>query len=249
MEQLHFFTIAGGDNRMDWAGIWLQEQGHRVLPWPCEDFTHLILPISGPGDLTALIPRLGPGKTVLGANLGHTSGLLEETGARVLDYFNHEPFLAGNAAITAEGALSLAMAQQDVTLWGSNALVCGWGRIGQLLAHRLLALGSNVTVLARSARERGMIEALGMHAIAPGDCSPLEEMDLIFNTIPAPVYTAGQLAATKQNCFLLELASVSGLEHTPNKPVVMGRGLPGRYGPRTAGLLLGQTILELLELT
>ena len=73
----------------------------------------------------------------------------------VLDYFHDEFLTAANAAITAEGALLLAMEQLPVTLADTPVLVIGWGRIGQLLSRKLQALGAHVTASARRSRDLG----------------------------------------------------------------------------------------------
>ena len=43
----------------------------------------------------------------------------------------------------------LAMENTDITVKGMNAFVCGYGRIGTILADILRKLGANVTVGAR----------------------------------------------------------------------------------------------------
>ena len=141
------------------------------MDFSSNEITHFVLPlpaftsdgaISGGPPFAALEARLHPGITVLGGKLESRQNLLEHTGATVLDYFHDEFLTAANAAITAEGALLLAMEQLPVTLADTPVLVIGWGRIGQLLSRKLQALGAHVTASARRSRDLGMIQALGL---------------------------------------------------------------------------------------
>lgn len=249
------FTFIGGDRRMRWAMEELWAAGYNVLPWPTTEAQYLVLPlpafhgesINGGPAVAELLPFAKPGMTILGGMMSPHRTLLASTGARILDYQQDETFTAANGEITAEGAVSLATSRLPVTLPGQAVLVCGWGRIGQLLARKLQALGAKVTVCARKARDLGLIRAMGYGAMVTGDTQGLGQFRAIFNTIPAPVYSAAELMQTGEDCLLVELASVPGLENSALRPVISASGLPGSYAPETAGRLIGRTILRLVE--
>ena len=88
-----------------------------------------------------------------------------QCGVRLIDYLSREELAIRNAVPTCEGALQLAMEQTDCTIQGAHVLVIGAGRIGFLLAVRLHALGAQVTVAARSLRDRARIESAGLAAV------------------------------------------------------------------------------------
>ncbi len=249
------FTFIGGDRRMRWAMEEIWAAGHDVSPWPAKGGKYVVLPLpafrgdavtDGP-PLSEVLPGLEAGITVLGGNLGKHRSMLEATGAKIIDYYQDEELTAANADITAEGALSLAMSRLPVTLSGLPVLVCGWGRIGQLLAMKLRALGAKVTVSARKKKDLGLIQAMGYGAMVTGDLDRLGYFRVIFNTVPAPVYSGIDLLHTGEDCLLVELATAPGLEDSLLRPVVSGASLPGSYAPETAGRLIGRTILRLAE--
>lgn len=92
--------------------------------------------------------------------------------------------------------MQIAMEQTDRTIQGARALVVGAGRIGFLLAQRLHALGAEVTVSVRSLRDRARIEAQGWTAVDTAKLAEVvPEMELIFNTVPAPVLTNDAMRA------------------------------------------------------
>lgn len=224
----------------------LQNPGltHIVLPLPAFDGPGHIL--GGPA-INELLPIL-PGKTVLGGKLGLQGEYLLSRAARIIDYFEDEELIAGNAEITAEGALSIALQKLPVTLSGANVLVIGWGRIGQLLARKLQALGANVTAAARRPRDLGLIGALGLRPEETGKYRHgLSGYRMIFNTVPALILSPEQATRISPRCFYVELASGQGIDPAllSKEQYISAGGLPGKTAPETAGILLGRTILRL----
>ena len=70
-----------------------------------------------------------------------------------IDYNTLDSYALLNAVPTAEGAIKIAIEKTDFTLWQSNILVIGYGRVGKILADRLKKLGANVTVSARKPKD------------------------------------------------------------------------------------------------
>ena len=206
--------------------------------------------------MPALIEALWPGQLLIGG------GLQEETvtaalrgGLRVADLLRQPALAVGNAALTAEGAIGRLIEQSERALWGGRVLVLGWGRIGRILALRLSALGAQVTVAARSARDRAMAEALGCAAADyAGLDAVLGDFDFIVNTVPARVLTEGMLCLIRPDALLLELASPPGgfdrmLAQNIGLHAVAAPGLPGETAPEAAALLLRQAVYAAIEET
>ena len=131
-----YFSFLGGDGRTPWVRACLEKAGCQVVEISNPKLTHMILPlpafaangsITGGEPLAELVARLHPGITLLGGKLEPWRDRLESTGAVVLDYFQDELLTAANAAVTAEGAVLLAMEQLPVTLAGTPVLVRAMG--------------------------------------------------------------------------------------------------------------------------
>lgn len=250
-------AFAGGDSRMQWARRYIEQVGYETADFPSETATHLILPlpafdkegnVTGGLPLSDLLSQISPGTHILGGKLGEQGKLFAEKGCKVTDYFLDEKLTAENAAITAEGAVQLAMSALPVTLRGNQALVIGWGRIGQLLCKYLSGLGCEVTATARKKRDLAMIEALGYTAEETGVYRKgLSRYRVIFNTVPAPVMDAKQVAETWPDCLLVELSAGGKMENAAGRQMLPAGGLPGKTAPETAGILIGKTILRLLQ--
>ena len=256
MEEEKQLYFAGGDDRMRWARARLEKLGLRCAEEPGPDVTHLILPLPAfrePGTITngpaldALLEALPEKLSILGGKLGAAGVALADRGYAVLDYFADECLTAENAAITAEGAIQLAMDALPATLWGGEVLVLGWGRIGQLLSRRLAGLGARVTAAARRPRDRAMIEALGLRSEKTGVYRRgLSQYRVIFNTVPAEVLTPTQTAQTWPDCLLVELSTGGSMASSGRRHLTAG-GLPGKTAPETAGLCIGNAIFRLLQ--
>jgi len=255
------YLYAGGDRRSYWAVRFLREQGLPMGSFHVpglEDtpilsrISALILPFPVPHpmeDLSQLLPMLGPNTIVFCGKPGAYRDMLSDTGAKVIDLYDAEPLTTLNAAATAEGALCLLTSASEITLAGSQCLVIGSGRIGMLLGGKLRSLGAEVTVSARSERDRAMIRALGLCPEETGAYTRgLSHYDFVINTVPAPVLSRAQLSMVKKDCILLELASApGGFSPTDceslNLQRIHGPGLPGRFSPKAAGILYGESLL------
>lgn len=250
------FAFSGGDRRMEYARDMISAAGCAIRSITDPDVTHVVLPtpafdsagrIAGGPPLEEILPYISE-KTVLGGKLGEKRPLLATCALQVMDLLDDELLAAGNADITAEGAIGISMARLPITLKNAPVLVIGWGRIGQLLAKKLQSLGARVTVSARKKRDLGMIQALGFHSDETGIYAHgLSGYRVIYNTVPAAVISQKQAETIPARCFYLELASQPGVDpaQLQSGQFLSAGGLPGKTAPESAGILLGHTILRL----
>lgn len=169
-----------------------------------------------------------------------------------LDYSKEESFAIRNAFPTVEGALAIAITSSDRTLRGSRCLVTGFGRIGQVLCRNLAALGAEVWVAARKPEALAWIQCSGYHPVSYADFRNEFDYDFIFNTVPAMIFPATAIAKMKPDCTAIELASAPwGFDFAAgealSRKIIKAPALPGRFSPQTAGEIIKDTILTMLE--
>ena len=169
-----------------------------------------------------------------------------------LDYCKNENFAEKNGILTAEGALWLAQNHLARALYRSRVLVCGYGRIGRVLSGLLLAHGADVTVCSRSALSKTRALFAGARHTDFSGLVQAGDYDLVYNTVPHMIFTKRELQALRRDTVLVDLASFPGgvdtlMAHTLGITVVDGRNLPGRTAPETAGALIGETVVEMIE--
>lgn len=274
-------SILGGDLRQVYLARLLSEDGWKVITWGLEkgggdggapldqalegDILLLPMPVCRNGMLhlpltdteleaERLWARLRYDQLLLGGMTGDLSRrLMADYGLTLLDYYNREETQVANAVPTAEGALQLAMESTDRTLHGSRCLIIGYGRIGRLLADRLLALGAEVTVSARKYGDLAWIEAWGYRGVQTGALTgQLDRFDLIFNTAPALILDGTRLRETREDCVIIDLASAPGgvdLEAAKrlSRRAIPAPGLPGKVAPRTAAAAIRDSVYHILE--
>lgn len=158
-----------------------------------------------------------------------------------------------NAVPTAEGALQIAMEELPITIHGAKTLVVGFGRIGHQLARTLQALGAHVSVSARSNASFAKIWAENFEVLDTRNlCNDLSKFDLIFNTVPAKVLGASELAALREDCLIVDLASKPGgidfsAAEIMGRKVIWALSLPGKVAPISSAIAIRDTIYNILQ--
>lgn len=206
---------------LDYARKILLEAGYEVSNKIDKRVSHILLSVP-----TRELPEALPeGCTLIGGNI--TEGI---------DLLKDPYYLAENAAITAHAAIKIAMNALPVCLWECSALIMGWGRIAQCLAHLLKGMGVRVIIAARKPEALALAKALGFHAL------PLEGLDykpyrLVFNTVPQDLGLKDE--DFSPGCLKIDLASVKAL---PGADTLWARGLPGKETPESSGRLIAERV-------
>jgi dipicolinate synthase subunit A len=176
--------------------------------------------------------------------------LCKERGVSVFDFLKEPSLTLANAALTAEGFLSVLIRETPFSLMKRKALLLGFGRCGREIGKLLRFFDMEVFVLDRE--ESCLLTALNMGLIP----ATLEELrpfpwdyDVIINTVPAQILEKEQLECVPKDCVIFDIASFpfgfapASLEELQLK-LVHASGIPGCYMAKTAGELLGKAMIE-----
>lgn len=172
---------------------------------------------------------------------------------KIFDYAEREEFAVMNAVPTAEGAIEIAMKNTPYTIKDSKCLVIGYGRIGKILSSDLSGLGARVCVSARKYSDFAWISARGFDSVSTGNVADtIGEFDLIFNTVPSAILDFRVLSATKSDVLIIDLASRPGgvdfeTAKELNRRTIWALSLPGKVAPDTAGKIIKDTLINILE--
>lgn len=222
--------------------------GLPVVTSSCDGIRYLLLdaPAFGPdgqlrggGDVRRLLEKLPKDILVCGGSLSHPA----LDGYEKVDFLMDESYLCENAYITAECALDVALPYLKRTIRHLPVVIIGWGRIGKCLADILKKLDAQVTVAARSPKDRAMIHAFGYSSVDM-DTLPLclSHFRLLYNTVPHPVLKQEQMSECPEDCVKIELASKPGIE---GDDIITATGLPGLHMPESSGKLIAETFIRL----
>ncbi|MFC4768843.1 dipicolinate synthase subunit DpsA [Effusibacillus consociatus] len=157
-----------------------------------------------------------------------------------------------NSIPSAEGAIQMAMENTDFTIHGSNVAVLGFGRCGMTLTRMCAGIGAKVKAGARKEADIARIIEMGFDAFNISNIgTALQQADIVFNTIPAPVLTSEVLARMKKSCVIIDIASSPGgtdfrFAEKRGIKALLAPSLPGIVAPKTAGQIIAKTICRLV---
>lgn len=267
MEKMRFL-ILGEDARQSYLKEMLQQKGHFVTymrqfaPDACKisqyDVVLLSIP-DGAAEYAKLKRFLRSGQLVFGCNLPVkeeadvcAAGVREKVpDVHLIEYMRSDRMAYKNAVATAEGALAEAILNSDINLHGSRSLVTGFGRCAEILADKLKALNSHVTIMARNADQRAKAFAYGYEAIgfnAGKMKAHGPDFDFVFNTVPRLVLDEQMLSLLPETSLIIDIASKPGgvdFEYCRSHGIhaKLISGIPGKYAPKTSA----EYLLEVIE--
>ena len=223
-----------------------------ILPIPSFDKDGIL---TGTSNISAekLFSTIPSNTLIFGAKISDLHRhLAKEYGHRLLDYGENERFNTYNAIPTAEGAMLIAMQNSETTIYESNFIVMGYGRIGKFLSKILRELGGKVTVVSRNDKSLALAECEGLNTMQLNDfCNSPVCCDICFNTIPSNILTEKETRKWEFRKYI-ELASFpGGLTETAKNEIkdryISALSLPGKYFPTTSGKIIYKTIISMIS--
>ena len=174
-------------------------------------------------------------------------------GFRLIEYGKIPSFVEENGAITAEGALQIAMRHRLRTLRGSDVLVIGYGGIGKPLSAMLKSLGADVSVAVRREEQLWILKGEGYRPILSKDLLQFAgEYDVIFNTAPQQLLTRPVLEQMSPGVLIVDLASRPGgvdwkTAREMELKAVHALALPGQLTPVSGAIAIQHAIYQICE--
>lgn len=178
---------------------------------------------------------------------------LDARGSFYCDYFELEELAVYNAVPTAEGVIEVLIQELPLTIHGMKCAVTGYGKVGKVLASTLKALGAEVTVFARKEKDFADAFSKSLDYKAFSELSrENQSFDTLINTVPTRVIGAEELNKLNPECVLIEIASAPfGIDFQAAKEkaftVVKASSLPGKVAPKSAGEIIGRSILPIIR--
>ncbi|MGM9924081.1 MAG: dipicolinic acid synthetase subunit A [Bacillus sp. (in: firmicutes)] len=183
----------------------------------------------------------------------YLDSITKKANRKLVQLFQRDDVAIYNSIPTVEGTLMMAIQHTDFTIHGSNVVVLGLGRTGMSVARAFHALGAKVKVGARKSEHIARITEMGLQ---PFHLNRLEEAvrdaDLCINTIPIRIITAKVIAGMPAHTLILDLASKPGgtdFRYAEKRGVkaLLAPGLPGIVAPKSAGGIMANVLIQLLQ--
>lgn len=273
VQKTECFTVAGGDSRLEYTAEALRMRGYTVTRMRAdagEDFSGvrlLILPVplsrdgqtvhapsaDSPIRLQALADSLPADAQVFCGMPREAAALFFRRGIRLYDYAAREEFAARNAVPTAEGTAQILLQTLPTTVRGTQILVTGYGRTARACAKLLSAMGAQITIAARRCSSLAYADMDGYRSLYLCELPRfMHEMDAVVNTVPSTVLTRDVLRAMRRDCPVVEIASApygTDMDAAAEMGIYVqiAPSLPGKTAPKTAGIILAETVLNILR--
>ncbi len=171
----------------------------------------------------------------------------------IIDIMKREELAVLNTIATAEGTIQIAIENTNTILHGSNCLILGFGRIGKVLARKLVGLSVNVTCAARKDDDIAWIQAYGYKSLNINELGEeLNQYDIIINTVPHIVLNEKRLEYVRNDALLIDLASNPGgidKKSVKDKKLkfIWALSLPGKVAPITSAEFIKNTIYNIIK--
>lgn len=169
------------------------------------------------------------------------------------DYAKNEEFLVKNAAITVEGAFDIIFSETPISVFGSELLITGYGRIGKITANVASSLGAHVTVAARKTSDLSWIELNGFTPVKYKNLEyEIGKFDIIVNTVPYRIFDKKLISKIADGAFFIDLASLPGGCDMKDMQMfgvkaVHALSLPGKTAPYSSGKIISDTIINMID--
>jgi dipicolinate synthase subunit A len=169
---------------------------------------------------------------------------------KIISLMNEKDVVIPNAIVTCEGIVKDLIDCSDVTIYGSNIMVIGYGNVGKRLVELLHNMGAKVKVAVKEKNDYFALNKLGIKSFYSKDIKHyLQHTNIIVNTAPSLVLSKEELKFVDKDTYLLDIASLPGgidLDSAnelglKNKHLL---GIPGYIAPITAGRILSKKINE-----
>lgn len=171
----------------------------------------------------------------------------------VYDYFKREDVTLKNTVPTVQGILKVIIDNVDYTVNSSKCAVFGYGRVAELTAEVLSSIGAQVTVCARKSSDIVKAQIKGYKGCLIKDFGNIaSDFDIVVNTIPSVILNSDLLEKISCKCLIVDVASAPyGVDFAAADRLglnaILCPSLPGRVAPVTAGKIIADGILNILE--
>ena len=204
-------------------------------------------------DIEELIIKIQNKKLVAGSIKSHIFECIKNNNIEAIDLMNIEELTILNTIATAEGCLQIAMEETEKTIYNSNVLVLGFGRVGKTVADRFKKVGANVYCEARKKEDLAWIRIFGYNSIHLDNLDGyLNRFDIIINTIPAVILDENRLKKIKKECIIIDLTSIpGGIDFKKAREykikTIHALALPGKVAPITSAEYIKEILYDIMK--
>lgn len=269
MNKIKNIASIGGDDRQKYTVSKLSEAGFNVdevsvidenisfydaflLPLPLTtdkkhiNFTDIVI-----DDLIRALNN----KTIIFAGKAddYVTKFCKNKGIILYDYYCRDEFALKNAEPTALGVLAFVINNTKKTFSKMKILIIGYGKCGRSIGKIFRGLGAEVTAVSRKYLTIAQAETDGIKGCLIKDSSNyVPTADIIINTVPVQQLNCDFIDMINKNAMVIDISSSPfGFDYDyaklVGKKINLMPSIPGKYFPQSAGEIIADTILNIIE--
>lgn len=229
-----------------------------ALPIPIlKDEMRLNTNVKGYINIREILELINKDSMVFGGKFNdYIKNYLSAKNIKFIDYFEIDAFQIQNALLTAEGAIYYVKDKLERSISSLNIAIFGFGKISKILAYLLHSQGAKISIYARKDSDIAWCKLIGLNAVKIeiwGNKTAIkptnDNYDIIFNTIPYRIMDDNFAKLQNKSTIIIDLSSYpfgidEGIVEKYNLNYHRELGIPGRYAPKSAGEIIGKTILN-----
>lgn len=201
-----------------------------------------------------LINKINPNQVVFTGKLDESiKKKITEKGIALYDYYSRDEFALKNAVPTALGVLNFVMNNCKKIVPEMNVLVIGYGKCARAICKAFDSLGADVTSASRKYLTVAEAQAHGINGCLIKDVINFSEnADVVINTVPVPILKKDFIDTLNKDSLIIDIASAPyGFDYSyaksAGKKIVLLPSIPGACFPITAGYIIADTIMNIME--
>lgn len=164
------------------------------------------------------------------------------------DLLENEKLTILNAILTVEGTIKIAIEEREESIFESNVMICGFGRIGKILCDRFSSFGAKIYCVARKESDLTWIRKNRYIPITYDEIKKYaSKIDILINTVPNMVIDKEKLKSFDKKVLMIDVASNPGgidkeYANQIGIKVITALGIPGKEMPLTSAKYIKEII-------
>lgn len=256
-------SILPADERMEYLTAYLSQKGailcHSMndiattglilctAPFT-KDGTHVNTSLADPLPIEDLLTALTPANTLAGGGLpASITDYCQKHCIPYYDFLSSENLAKKNAQLTAEGLLIPLLSKTNYSLCEAVPLIIGYGKCGAKIAGILSSFTDEIYIYDMNPTAMENAKSHGFHTLShhkiQSESSTIQHINIIINTAPANPFSTETWQCFHNTCQVFQVASGTlTLPYPLCDRYVPCPGIPGKYAPKSAGILIGKDI-------
>lgn len=256
-------SILPVDERMEYLSSYMEKKGGRLcssyadicdsgyvicgIPFAKDKF-FLNTSLNPSVRLDSFLGMLNPSHIIVGGNLPReVMHYCTIHNIKYYDVLGSEELAEKNARLTAEGLLISLLSQTSFSISDFNTLITGYGKCGREIADILNIFTDEIYIYDTDPSALKSAKSRHYKIVTPKELHdkhhPVHQINTLINTAPANPFHDNTWRSFPEDCAVFNIASVTLRPPLPfAERVISCPGIPGKYAPKTAGILIAKEI-------